>query len=250
MHKGFVLENLEISQQSIRKGQLMQNEYSHQISDFLEKMIFDYPVNDGNEIMNNYFSTVNADIFLSHSHTDLNLALAVAGLLKDKFDLNTFVDTLVWGSANDLLSKFDHKYSVSDIDSKYFDYTKRNFSTSHIHNMLLVAITKMIDKAECFIFLKTKNSMPHKLGVEDRTLSPWVFSEIEISRIIEKRPIVRDKNYTKRMNESLNISYAPNMGHLKILDTNGFMNIVNLSIDKEDFLDNLYELHSCIQRNI
>ena len=43
--------------------------------------------------------------------------------------------------------------------------------------MLCHALTQMIDEAECFIFLKSSNSISIKNSVEG-TFSPWIFHEL------------------------------------------------------------------------
>ena len=58
----------------------------------------------------NWFPQIKADIFISHSHKDEDLALALAGWLKVSFGLTAFIDSCVWGYANDLLKMIDYKY--------------------------------------------------------------------------------------------------------------------------------------------
>ena len=65
---------------------------------------------DGTKMQENWFPQIKADIFISHSHEDEELALALAGYLKDSFELTAFIDSCVWGYANDLLKMIDNKY--------------------------------------------------------------------------------------------------------------------------------------------
>lgn len=64
---------------------------------------------DGDVIQAEWFPTINAKVFISHSHEDLATAL----FLKKKFDevnVPAFVDSVVWGYCDDLLKKIDNKY--------------------------------------------------------------------------------------------------------------------------------------------
>lgn len=108
----------------------------------------------GTEIMENWFPTVDADVFLSHSHKDEKLALTVAGLLKEKLNLNVFIDSIVWGYSERLLKNIDDKYCRND-GEKTYSYDKRNYTTSHVNLMLSNALNKMIDNCECIIFLNS-----------------------------------------------------------------------------------------------
>ena len=86
---------------------------------------------DGSKMQENWFSQIKADVFISHSHQDKELALGLAGWLYKKFGLKAFIDSVVWGYANDLLGKIDDKYCYQKT-TEIFSYQKRNYSTSHI----------------------------------------------------------------------------------------------------------------------
>ena len=58
----------------------------------------------------NWFPQIKADIFISHSHKDKGLALALAGWLEETFGLTAFIDSCVWGYANKLLKMIDDEY--------------------------------------------------------------------------------------------------------------------------------------------
>ena len=75
----------------------------------VEAKLKDYLVNkewlNGDRIMEDWFPSVEADIFISHSHKNQDLALKLAGWLKTSFDLDCFVDCYIWNSADSLLKK-------------------------------------------------------------------------------------------------------------------------------------------------
>lgn len=143
----------------------------------------------GNKIIEEWFGNGEFDIFLSHSHKDLNLALGIAGFLYEKFKLKVFIDSEVWGHADNLLKEIDDEYCKNEGDKKTYDYKKRNKSTAHVHLMLNNALTKMIDSCSLFFFLDSSNSLNYNSSIfeEDTTYSPWINSEIQIANTIRRK---------------------------------------------------------------
>lgn len=150
-----------------------------------------------------WFPQIKADIFLSHSHKDKEKALILAGILKKEFKLTVFIDSSVWGYANDLLREIDKKYSLNSSGS--YDYDKSTWSAANVHLTLMMALKKMIDKTECLMFLNTPNSIKiSESGSKDYTGSPWIYSEIEIAnslKITEPERII--KKYSEFAKEPL-----------------------------------------------
>lgn len=146
---------------------------------------------NGNQLQEHWFPQINADIFLSHSHKDEELAIGLAGWLKQEFNLDLFIDSCVWGYADDLLKQIDNKYCLNPEKDTY-NYQKRNGSTSHIHMMLNVALSNMMDRTECLFFLNTPNSITSKEAIT-KTQSPWLFAEIAISEVIRHKAPKRQK---------------------------------------------------------
>lgn len=94
----------------------------------------------------------------------------------------------MWGFSDDLLRKIDDKYCINNnSDSKSYSYEKRNYSTSHVHMMLSIAINKMINKTECLFFLNTPGSVSIEDTVQKTTFSPWIYSELFTSEVIRKK---------------------------------------------------------------
>src|SRR5574344_1933956 len=122
---------------------------------------------DGSKMQENWFPKIKADIFISHSHNDEDLALA--GWLKETFGVTAFIESCVWGYVNKLLKKIDDVYCFNGNHS--YSYEKRNYSTSHVHMMLSVALTQMIDNTECLFFLNTPNSLiPIQIEIKQHLL--------------------------------------------------------------------------------
>lgn len=228
------------------KGKELFKQYSNQVEQKLEELILDNGNIDGEKMQSNWFPSVTADIFLSHSHKNEKDAIAMSGYLYDKLELRTFVDSCIWGYSADLLKKLDEKFC--QMDNGYFDYNKRNFTTSNVHMMLSTALTKMMDKTECLFFLNTPDSISFKEGVKSSTLSPWIYAEIETSKLIRHKKLSeyrktrrQTKTFAKGgvvLNES--IEYPLDLKHLTNLNQTDISKWINEYQNEEFPLDLLY----------
>lgn len=203
---------------------------------------------DGSKMTADWFPIFEADIFISHSHNDLNKATALAVFLKRLFGLNCFIDSNVWKHGDALLSLIDRRYCWNS-EHKTFNYQKRNYSTSHVHMMLTMALCTMIDKAECLFFLNTPESIT-PFDTVSATESPWIYSEIAMSRLIRRKSKEAHRGETKMftsksLNEDINelkILHQVNLDHLIDLDLDDLNQWLNLAGDKKgkETLDVLY----------
>ncbi len=230
----------------LEKGKGLFKQYSNKIEQKLEELILDNGNIDGGKMQTNWFPTVKADIFLSHSHKNEKEAIALSGYLFDKLGILTFVDSCIWGYSADLLKKLDEKFCK--MDSGHFDYNKRNFTTSNVHMMLSTALTKMMDKTECLLFLNTPESISFKDGVKSSTLSPWIYSEIETSKLIRHKKLSEYRESRRQtkcfskggatLNES--IQFPLDLTHLTNLDQSNIRQWVEEFNNEEYPLDILY----------
>lgn len=205
----------------------------------------------GTKIMENWFPQIDAHIFLSHSHTDEEKAIILAGILKEKFGIKTFIDSCIWGYSTDLLRQIDDDFCLNQ-NKETYNYTKRNYSTSHVNLMLSTALTRMIDNCECIFFLNSPNSISSS-DVVSRTKSPWIFSEIATTQIIRKKTPNRLKPETRlfakggQLNESdretLTIEYDLELSHLTEFTFDDLKKWVGMeSSSANQALTNLYHL--------
>lgn len=167
---------------------------------------------DGKKTMQDWFASVDANVFISHSHADELLAAGLAGYLQRELGLRPFVDSLVWNNASDLLWTFDNLH-CKPTGSSTFAYESRNYSTSHVHMMLASSLSEAIDRCECIIFLNTPSSIQvsdAKSNAEEMTASPWIYHELNTSRLIEKRKPDRPMSRIRASTEAI----ALDKGHL------------------------------------
>lgn len=216
---------------------------------------------DGTKIQDEWFPQVNADIFISHSRNDKELACALAGWINEKFDLKCFIDSNVWGYSNELLKEMNSRLSNKreDGDGGYiYDHQSCNQVSQHVNTMLSIALQKMIDKVEAVILLNTDNAVKVCSNTQmEKTYSPWIYSEIICTQLIRKKPLLAYRSYKllreayRGMLESVlffahaNISYNVSLKHLKQLKGDDLIRweykFLNNRQEYEYALDALYD---------
>lgn len=251
MHRGFKLsldwENEHFYQKGLDKFETNRSSIKKTLHGFAGKD----GVLKGSQLQSNWLPQVKADVFISHSHQDERLAVSIAGWLQEKFGLEVFIDSCIWGYADDLLWLIDNNYCLNPSGETY-SYEKRNQSTSHVHMMLSTALSMMIDKAECLFFLNTPNTI-QTTDATNKTQSPWIYNEISMSAIIRKRKLSEyRREFTKafssrgRMNESEMINYEVNLSHLQYLTGSDLdkweKRYEEVSLHEKYPLNKLYEL--------
>lgn len=122
----------------------------------------------------------NAQVFLSHSHADINKALEVKDYLEEYLDAEcVFIDSLFWDYKDDVLNKL----------AKYDDISRIEDAFTLI---LRESLEYMIKKCPYFVFLQSNNSVSDQ-GLSRITYSAWIYEELKIahsiSTISESRPI-------------------------------------------------------------
>ncbi|WRF04035.1 TIR domain protein [Helicobacter pylori] len=111
----------------------------------------------------------NAQVFLSHSHVDINKALKVKGYLEEDLDAEcVFIDSLFWDYKDDVLNKL----------AKYDDISRIEDAFTLI---LRESLECMIKKCPYFVFLQSKNSVSLNQGLSQITYSAWIYEELRIA---------------------------------------------------------------------
>ena len=191
----------------------------------LEKYIRSDGSLDAKEIEDDWFPTINAQVFLSHSHADEDKVKAFAGWLKRKYGIVSFIDSTVWGYANDLLWQMDNKFSRDRSGGLSYELTTQ--SSAHVHMLLECALAKMINRCECLIFINSPNSVkPKDISNKDLTGSPWIYNEIVMATTFPPRSLEEHRSRAileHSQQFSLNVSYP--------LKLDGFE-----TVRKEDFI--------------
>ena len=217
MYRAFNLTGCDWSKTSRASGDVIYKRNKDSVKKSLESFL-NNGIIDGSKLSAHWFPTIKADVFISHSHKDKEASITCASWLKDNFNIDSFIDSCVWGHADDLLKIIDENHCRN---GGSYSYQKRNRSTSHVHMMLANALSEMIEACECVVFINSPNSITSKEAVE-RTQSPWLFYELGTMRIIRRRTPARRtqpllENFSEgsiRKAAELKIEYAVALGEL------------------------------------
>ena len=232
-------------------GQSLFKEQKSTVRSQLSSYVLDEGILDASRIEEEWFPSIDADIFISHSHNDQDLAIGLAGWLYEIFGISSFIDSCVWGYADNLIKIIDERYCVNertqDGSSDTFDYNKRNQSTAHVHMILNAALHKMIDKTECLLFLNTPNSLLiDNVITGSATASPWIYSELTFSRLCRKKKLSAYRQLLSHDSiheyAQLNVKYDVCLSHLVELNGSDLLKIWMYSKQKKplEALDDLY----------
>ena len=127
-------------------------EYKKKIKEKLDSCI-NYQKNyiDGNKLEKIFFKEIEADVFISHSHIDKNLAIAISEWLYKEMGLTAFVDSCDWDYVEEYLDELNNRYNIIKREYKHqtYGYRKANYFASHLYLMLNSALNHMLDKTEC-----------------------------------------------------------------------------------------------------
>ncbi|PDX35018.1 TIR domain protein [Helicobacter pylori] len=194
--KAFVVDLDSRENQSILKPSTRcSNNQVHQINEAAKKIYElikkakhsnDDIILNHNEIKEAFFSPFkpqlkNAQVFLSHSHADINKALEVKNYLENQIKRKVFIDSLFWDYKDDVLNKL----------AKYDDISRIEDAFTLI---LRESLQDMIKKCPYFVFLQSKNSvsnqgLSHNQDLLKITYSAWIYEELKIAHSIsESRP--------------------------------------------------------------
>ena len=190
-------------------------------------------------IEDNFPNNINANVFISHSHYDKIYALFLEDYLRKKFNLNCFIDSLVWHNAFDLLKEVDDYFSKKE--EHLYDYDTRNQTTSNIFIMLANALSYMIDKCPIVIFISSENSQvsyKDSMVLQDKTYSPWLFHEISMVHLLPRKeppsPFTTESRQSKVASDlRLKIEYPIGVSDLPPLTFN-ILNQIKNEVKDED----------------
>lgn len=213
MYTGF---NLTINDDSIfnddkvlyfTKGHQMYKKHKNctlsNLNQILSKNIIDGDALQNMWFPNELFQDQNF-VFISHSHADKTTAIKLAGYLYTKFKIHSFIDSCIWGHIDKLNKILNNCDENKDGYCHHCECAVFSHNLSYVHIMLASALMTMIDKCECMFFLNT----PSSINMNDKTESSWIYYELNIASIIQKKtkqPITESMSFMRR------IEFTPNL---------------------------------------
>ncbi|WQX91096.1 toll/interleukin-1 receptor domain-containing protein [Helicobacter pylori] len=150
----------------------------------------------------------NAQVFLSHSHADINKALEVKDYLEEYLDAEcVFIDSLFWDYKDDVLNKLAEYDDISGIED--------------IFTLILrESLQDMIEKCPYFVFLQSKNSVSNQ-WLSQITYSAWIYEELKIANTL-----IADTALQESRIKAMRISYDVTnlLRRFKPISLNGLCN--------------------------
>src|SRR6185312_17428989 len=111
MYRGFNLQLVAPFQldAGVMNGASLHNKNRNYIRQTLGNFISPTGAVDGSKLREYWFPLLEADVFISHAHTDTKQAIALSGWLSE-MGVTSFVDSSVWGYAADLQKLIDNDH--------------------------------------------------------------------------------------------------------------------------------------------
>ncbi|RKV37974.1 toll/interleukin-1 receptor domain-containing protein [Helicobacter pylori] len=149
----------------------------------------------------------NAQVFLSHSHADINKALEVKNYLENQIKRKVFIDSLFWDYKDDVLNKLAKYDDISRIEDAFM-------------LILRESLEYMIKKCPYFVFLQSKNSVSNQ-GLSQITYSAWIYEELRIANTFIADTTIKE-SHIKAMRISYDVTNL--LRRFKPISLNGLCN--------------------------
>lgn len=231
MFIGFKVENIGLNGALDHYYKIGANLYERNKADLesrLEPYILKHEILSANLISGAWFPQIDGiQIFLSHSHCDVKTVTAFVGWLKEELGVDAFIDSLVWGYCEELIRQISRNCEgITEAQVR-----------AHVHIMLNSALAKMIDNTECFMFIDTPESISMQDILCNRfTFSPWIYSELLLSKFIRRRPLEQHPKRFGLVQEGWQFAYnvteyLENLEMLTVRDLNLWRDNVKIERD-------------------
>ncbi len=140
------------------------------------------------ELLDEWFPDTGCHIFISHSHKDKGLAIAIANKLYKKYGVKSFIDSEFWGFVDKAIYEINSDHSRSVGDEKYLDYDKCMRVASNFYLILSNAITDGIYHSDSFWFVNSGNAFDAVNKSSEGTYSPWLYTELNYTKTVALSP--------------------------------------------------------------
>lgn len=258
------LEEFDLTTDSIlyekryyRYGKELFEEHKQNVCKSLDEYLSVDGILQADKIEETWFPFVDAQLFFSHSHYDDDKLIRLAGYLAHEFGLISFIDSIVWNYADNLLKQIDDAYCKKSYiflqnkkvyEKQLYQYNLRNRSTAHVHMILQGALAKMINRTECIIFINTPSSLNvTDIASNESISSPWIYNELLMAstfpaRIPDRYAGIREgKAYDSALHEGkrslLQFNYSIPLGEFKELKLNDFQKAKEIVMKDRKYIE-------------
>ncbi|WP_159282110.1 hypothetical protein [Rahnella variigena] len=179
------------------------------------------------EVVNNWFPKGGYHIFISHSHKDANRAKYIANKLYENYGIKSFIDSEFWGYVDEIISEINHEHFPCGENNEYLIYESCMKVASNFYLILGDALLDAINLSDSCWFLNTSNSIHCTDSLEKATYSPWIYTELKYTSVIERNwhperevialeSIIKAGNGMEKISESANVcvEYIAPLNHL------------------------------------
>ena len=207
---------------------------------------------DASSIEKRWFPEIECDVFISHSHKDKEQIVSFIGWLYKLFGIRAFIDDAIWDNVDELANRLSTKIYQDRLEDTFITEEQANsYGASNAFLILNSAIERMIDKAECFLFIGTRNSL---IDGDTHTKSPWIYTENLFSNLVKQKPLSEYRNNRlahsrEGLREAFEISYKCDFGSYVQLTRDDLTALVrsktSITIAEEN-LDMLYAIKKMV----
>ena len=187
------------------------------------------------------------DIFISHSHRDLDKILSLKHIIEKYSGLKCFVDSTVWDSYTNTQKKLEKEHAYNSV-KKVYRYHDFNVISSNLHLILNSALQSMINNTEMFLFIESENSISIQRDIETKELtrSPWIMSELLFAEMVKvtvpKRRKIEKFSSGGTLRESVGFDHKVDTSSFIELNNDDFTIWIGNMDKKKHALNQLYDL--------
>lgn len=151
----------------------------HDISNIIERSLTTGEVK-ADEIVSVLFPQKYSDVFISHSHAEIDVASALKAKIEHELGLTCFIDGDVWGNVYEALEFFQKRWELNKGENSLIQC---NYAASHFYLMLSSALMQMMGQAHAIVFIKPEAALPSdEQGGKISLESAWIRQELLVAK--------------------------------------------------------------------
>ena len=181
-----ILINYVISNNMINKFDELEQGKDRKLLINYEKLLIPNERNNlnGDAIISKLLPQKKKQVFISHSHLDIELVKKIAKDIEEKTGLSCFIDSNVWGNVDVLQNKWDLKCKGN---RDFFNRGEILDNSTNTRMMLATSLLQAINDCEYFLFINTENSGEIIDAKEINVKSPWIFFELKSAILLHNK---------------------------------------------------------------